>query len=376
MVQDKYILENKNLIPFFGVDRQYRNLREELLEITDQVLSTGKVLDGNFTRYFEQNMATRCHRAHAVAVGSCTQALIFANAIGIYEEGKVLIPTISFSATLNSVLMAGREPVFCDTDSNGLIDLESIDFALAGAGVTMIMYPNLWGHVVDWDRFRVQTEFFNKNLFIIEDAAQSFGATYKGQPSGSLGNISCLSFDPTKNLNNYGSGGMILTDDDSISAALENLRDNGKPGGHHDIGTNSKMSEVDCAQMLVKLGHFDQWQERRTAIANYYIAELSSYVDCVLPGPDVESAWSKFVIRLNSRHALRSHLANNGIETKITYDKPLYELPVGYEYIDYENNPYRESYAFSRECLGLPIYPELTDVEVERIVNKVIEFLK
>jgi len=370
------ILANKDIIPFFGVDRQYANLREELLEITDKVLGTGKVLDGNFTRYFEQNMATRCNRAHAIAVGSCTQALIFANTIGLYSDGKVLIPSLSFAATLNSVLMAGREPVFCDTDANGLMDLESIDFALAGAGVNMIMYANLWGHVIDWDRFRLQTEFFNRDMFIIEDAAQSFGARYKGQPSGSLGNISCLSFDPTKNLNNYGSGGMILTDDDGVAAAMENLRDNGKPGGHHDIGTNSKMSEVDCAQMLVKLGHFDRWQDRRTDIASYYIDQLSGYVDCILPGEHVESAWSKFVIRLASRHALKSHLANNGIETKINYDKPLYELPVGYEYVDYANNPYVESYAFTRECLSLPIYPELTDGEVERIVETIKQFLR
>ena len=369
-------MENKDLIPFFGVNRQYLALREEILDITDQVLSTGKVLDGNFTRYFEQNMATRCNRAHAIAVGSCTQALIFSNALGSYNESKVLIPALSFAATLNSALMSGREPVMCDTDANGLMDLESMDFALEGTGVNIIMYANLWGHTVDWDRFRIYIEFFNRDMYVIEDAAQSFGARYKGIPSGKMGTVSCLSFDPTKNLNNYGSGGMILTDDDTLAEAFNNMRDNGKPGGHHDIGTNSKMSEVDCAQMLVKLGHFDAWQHRRQEIANYYITELSSYVDCVLPGAEVESAWSKFVVRLSSRHALRQHLSNNGIETKITYNKPLYELPVGYDYVDYDNNPYREAHAFSRECLGLPIYPELTDTEVERIVECVRDYLK
>ena len=370
-------MENKNIIPFFGIKRQYQTLREEILDISDRVYSSGQVLDGNYTKYFELAIAKRCNRDYAIAVGSCTQGLIFALAASVYSStGKVLIPAISFAATLNSVLMAGREPVMCDTDNNALIDLESIDYAIKGAGIECIMYANLFGHTVDWDRFRIQTDFFNNDLLVIEDAAQSFGARYKGIPSGKLGDISVLSFDPTKNLNNYGSGGMILTDNEDFANIVLNLRDNGKQDSHHVIGTNSKMSESDCAQMLVKLKHFDQWQDRRQTIAEYYFSKLHSYVDCIMPGPDVESSWSKFVIRLSHRHGLKSHLANNDIETKINYDKPLFELPVGYDYVDYAHDPFREATAFSRECLSLPIYPELTDTEVERIVNKVIEFLK
>jgi dTDP-4-amino-4,6-dideoxygalactose transaminase len=309
-------------------------------------------------------------------MGSCTQALIFANALGAKKTNKVMIPAISFAATLNSVIMGGCEPVFCDTDDAGLIDLASVDFAIAGAGVSTINYVNLWGHTVNWDKFRIHTEFFNQDLFIIEDAAQSFGASYKEIPSGKMGTVSCLSFDPTKNLNNYGSGGMLLTDDVDIYNAAVNFRDNGKMDGHHDIGTNSKMSEADCAQMLVKLRHFDAWQTRRQQIADYYASNLYSYVDCVLPKPDVTSAWSKFVIRLTHRHGLRTHLSNNGVETKIHYDKILTELPIGYEYTDYINESFREAHAFTRECLSLPIYPELTDAEVEHIVKCTLDYLR
>ena len=368
-------MANKNLIPFFGITRQYQNLREELLDATDQVYRSGQVLDGNYTKYFELEIARRCDREYAVAMNSCTQALTFAVNV-VADQSRVLIPALSFAATLNSVLIGDGEPVFCDTDANGLIDLESMDIGLSGAGIKTIMYANLWGHTVDWNRFRIQTEFFGKDIFVIEDAAQSFGASYLGQPSGSLGTVSCLSFDPTKNLNNYGSGGMLLTDDVSVYDAAVNYRDNGKQDGHHDIGTNSKMSEADCAQMLVKLKYFDAWQSRRQAIADYYATNLYSYVDCILPGPDVVSAWSKFVIRLMSRHGLRAHLSNNGIETKIHYDKPLYELPVGYEYADYVREPFREAHAFTRECMSLPIYPELTDGEVEHIVECVRDYLK
>jgi dTDP-4-amino-4,6-dideoxygalactose transaminase len=191
-----------------------------------------------------------------------------------------------------------------------------------------------------------------------------------------MGNISVLSFDPTKNLNNYGSGGMILTDSFSIYESLLDIKDNSKHSAHASTGTNSKISEADAAQLLVKLRYFDSWQRRRQSIADYYISELAEWVDVIMPGPDVISAWSKFVIRLGERHGLQNHLAESGIDTRFHYDKPLFELPIGYNFIDYAREIFRESTAFSRECLSLPIYPELTDAEVEHIAEKITEYLR
>jgi dTDP-4-amino-4,6-dideoxygalactose transaminase len=363
-------------IPFFGVDRQYLTLREEILDAVDQVYRSGQVLDGDSTQQFETAIAHRCGREYAVAVNSATQGLIFAQQVILPQESRVLIPTLSFAATINSVLYAGNTPVFCDTDESALIDLESMDMALTGAGVNCIMYANLFGHVVDYDRFRLQTEFFNSNIRVIEDAAQSFGARYKDQPSGSLGDISVLSFDPTKNLNNYGSGGMVLTDSQVMYEDVMDLRDNGKHMGHQGFGTNSRMSESDAAQMLVKLKYFDAWQTRRRHIAQYYTQELAEWVDIVLPGEHVTSAWSKFVIRLSERHGLRDYLASCGIDSRFHYDTPLFELPIGYDYIDYARELFRESTAFSREAISLPIYPELRDIEVESVVNAVKNYLR
>ena len=369
-------MATKTQIPFFGVDRQYKELREEIIDAMDEVFLTGQVLDGPYTQAFEEAMAQRCGRKYGVAVNSCTQGLVFAQQVGIPAESRVLIPTLSFAATINSVLYAGHTPVFCDTDPTALIDLETMDMALNGAGVRSIMYANLFGHCVDYNKLRLQTEFFSDNIYVIEDAAQSFGARYQGQPSGSLGDISVLSFDPTKNLNNYGSGGMVLTDSFAIYEDLMDLRDNGKKMHHQAFGTNSKMSEADCAAMLVKLEHFDLWHDRRREIAEYYIGELNEYVDVVMPREDVESAWSKFVIRLSERHGLREALANNGIESRFNYDKPLFELPVGFNYIDYARELFRESTAFSRECLSLPIYPEMTDSEVTHVIEVIEDYLR
>lgn len=365
-------------IPFLGIDRQYKSLRTEILDITDKIYSTGQVLDGQYTKEFERQMAFRCDREYAVTVNSGTQALILAQLATMpagLSDAKMLIPTISFVATLNSCLMNGITPVFCDVDDQALIDLESMDYAVKGANIQAIMYVNMFGNTVDYDRFTTIAKFFNEDLVIIEDAAQSFGATYKGRPSGSLGDISVLSFDPTKNLNSYGSGGMILTDDPQVKTLLQSYKDNGKVSEHDMPGTNSKMSEIECAQLLIKLKHFDRWQDRRQDIAEYYTQELSELVDCPKVTEGTVHSWHKYVIKHHDRLRMREHLGQRGIETKIHYSTPLYDYGVGYSYINYASELYREASAFANECLSLPIYPEMTDAEVESVVIEVKNFI-
>jgi len=319
-------------------------------------------------------MAARCDRRYAVAVNSCSQGLVLAQQVLFTDPINILIPTISFVATVNSVILNGNTPVFCDTDDQALIDLDSLDYAIKGAGISCVMYVNLFGNTVDYDRFKLTTEFFNDDLMVIEDAAQSFGASYNGRPSGSLGDISVLSFDPTKNLPNYGSGGMVLTDDHRIYTMLQDLRDNGKLTDHEIAGTNSKMSEADCAQMLIKLSHFDCWQARRTEIAEYYSDNLPEWITKPKTTKGTVHAWHKYVIKADDRSSLQLHLAMVGIESKVHYNQPLYEYPVGYQHINYAAELYREASAFCSECLSLPIYPEMTDSEVEYVVHSIKTF--
>lgn len=363
-------------IAFTGLTRQYQNLKDELADASDRVLSSGQVLDGPYTNYFERHMARRCGRQYAIAVNSGTQALIFAQmSLALYDE-KILIPTTSFVATLNSILMANNTPVFSDVDDRALLDMGQVDFGLSGSGIAAVMYVNLFGNVIDYDRLKLICNFFNPdgNVKIIEDAAQSFGSTYKGRPSGSLGDISVLSFDPTKNLPNYGSGGMLLTDDYDTANLCYNFRDNGKISDHIVMGTNSKMSEVDCAQMLVKLKYFDEWQRRRVEIAEFYNEHLIPYVDPILPNEDVEHSWHKYVIRIHGRDNLQAYLAQRGIATKIHYEVPLFEHELAFDYHNYSRDLFRNSVAHSKEALSLPIYPEMTDAEVETVVETIVEY--
>lgn len=363
-------------IPFFGIDRQYQNLRQEILDATDLVYSTGRVLDGVHTKAFEKSVAKMTERRYACAVGSCTQALIFSlravdNEYFRGSRNKVLIPAQSFVATLNVVLEAGFDPVFCDVDAQtGLIDLNTIP--VPADEIAAIMYVNLFGNVVDQERLISYMEVFSEEKIpVIEDAAQSFGAYYRGVPSGKLGDVSCLSFDPTKNLNNYGSGGMIVTDDPAIWELVRDYRDNGKMNDHVQSGTNSKMSEADCAQMLVKLKYFDQWQARRKEIAEYYTEELDGLVGIPPVDMNVEHAWSKYVIHYHSRGTLYTDLMNAGVETRINYETPLHQTTVSFGYASFDTGILEGAENFSRTCLSLPIYPELEDYEIEYVVEAI-----
>jgi dTDP-4-amino-4,6-dideoxygalactose transaminase len=369
-----------NKIPFFGVDRQYSNLREEILEVTDQVYASGRVLDGEHTHTFEKTVAKMAERRYACAVGSCTQALIFSlRAIDYPHQtgrSKVLIPAQSFVATLNTVVEAGFDPIFCDVDPfTGLIDLNKIP--VHHSEIAAVMYVNLFGNIIDYDKLTVYKQMWTEyEIPVIEDAAQSFGAFWRGVPSGKLGDISCLSFDPTKNLNNYGSGGMILTDDPEIWEKVNDMRDNGKGNDHMSSGTNSKMSEADCAQMLVKLKYFNNWQLRRREIADYYTEELDGYVIIPDVHMNVEHAWSKYVIHHKDRGSIGTYLKDAGIETKINYTIPLHLYSLAYAFdIDYSLGVLEGAEQFSRTCLSLPIYPELSDSEIETVVDTVKEYI-
>lgn len=370
-------MSGMNKIPFFGVDRQYANIREEILKATDQVYTSGKVLDGMYTDLFEQYMRKHCERKYAISVNSGTQALIFAlRAIDHHtnKKSKVLIPAVSFVATVNAVIEAGYDPIFCDVDPlTGLIDLNKIPVDISE--LSAVMYVNLYGNIINYDKLKSYKAMWDQHgIPVIEDAAQSYGAYYRGYPSGKLGDISVLSFDPTKNLNNYGSGGMVLTDDPEIFEAVNDYKDNGKGNEHIVSGTNSKMSEADCAQMIVKLRHFDTWQKRRTEIADYYTTHLQGVVRIPPVEEHVEHAWHKYAIHVPNRSAFKEKMEGMGVETKIHYRLPLHLEPVSFIFtIEHNLGILPGAEEFCKSTISLPIYPELTDAEVERVTESVIE---
>lgn len=370
-------------IQFTGLVRQYQNLRSELIDINDRVYASGVMVDGVYTAQFEEAIAARTDRKYAIAVNSCSQALIMGISTFriLYDIKHILVPAVSAAATVNSVLMTGATPVFIDVDKNALMDLALLDQEPDGA-FQMIMYVNLFGNILDYDKLQVLNKFFRGvNVPIIEDAAHSFGASYKGIPSGKLGDVSCLSFDHTKSLPNYGTGGMLLTDDAILAGIFLDLRNNGYSSQHAQAGTNCKMSEADCAQMLVKLRHFDAWQDRRTAIAKYYSEQLHDLVVVPKANDDVVHAWHAYVIYVEDAvscdaTALMQTLSHYGVETKQYYKEPLTNLDVSFDHIQFSKKSFNAATNHCYTCVGLPIYPEMTDTEVEYVVDRIKHYFR
>ena len=348
-------------IPFTGLRRQYNNLREEILDVTDQVLTSGRLMNGEHTKNFETWLAIKNGVEHAAVCHSGTQALeIIASfakqRIGVHPP-TVLVPSLTFPASANAFIRAGWNIHFADTDAYGIIDLDKVDRTVSYQAILGI---GLYGAALPRN-IRIQTG-------LIEDAAQHWLANN----SWRWGIGAAISFDPMKNLGNYGNGGAIVTDDRELLNYARGWTDNGKSTGHAEVGTNSRMSEVDCAQLMVKARHINDWQARRNYIARQWIdAFKDSSVRCLINETNIDThSFHKFVIDVDNRDVVLGRMQDRGIDVKIHYAHPLHELPAYQHY----SGPSILSAAssLSRRCLSLPIYPELTQEEIEYIASSLL----
>ena len=350
-------------IPFTGLKKQYNNLRTEILDVTDEVLRSGQLMAGNYTAEFENWLAKKNHSKYAVTCHSGSQALeIIAEYYRLQSSAnppRVVIPSMTYVATANAFMRAGWDVWIADTDSNGLLDNKK--HVPVDLSVQATVLVGLYGAAVNADRF------WGTDL-IIEDGAQH----WLSNKCNRVGNACAISFDPMKNLNSYGNGGAVVTDDLNLLEFAREWINNGKPR-HDMVGTNSRMSEVDCAQMMVKTQYIDAWQDRRRNICLYWLGRLKNTgIRSLINTQNFEThAYHKFVIDVDSRDILARNLALKGIETKVHYREPLHELPA---YADCHGPDILSvASALSRRVLSLPIYPELTDLEVEYIIDSVID---
>jgi dTDP-4-amino-4,6-dideoxygalactose transaminase len=350
-------------IPFTGIRKQYNNLRAEILDATDEVLRSGQLMDGNYTAEFTNWIANRNRSKYAILCHSGTQALeiialYFSQRIGI-QPPTVIIPALTYPATANAWIRAGWRVHILDTDNYGQMDARKLPLNTSYQAVCLVgLYGqstwNTWPHTGD---------------LMIEDAAQHWLSNSSNRNS----EAAAISFDPTKNLANYGNGGAIVTYNRQLIEFARDQVNNGKYLKHSDVGTNSRMSEVDCAQMMIKTRYIDQWQKRRAEIASYWVEKLKdSPIRSLIDQSNFKNhCYHKFVIEVDQRDNLQKALAVRKIETKIHYSEPLQELPAFQEYPG--PDMLSASYALSRRCLSLPIYPELTDLEVEYIIEQVLD---
>jgi dTDP-4-amino-4,6-dideoxygalactose transaminase len=357
-------------IPFTGLKKQYNNLRQEILDTTDEVLRSGILMNGNFTAEFEAWLAKKNGAKYAVCVHSGTSALeaiaeYFVAQPGFPNPPTVLIPSMTYAATANAFIRAGWDVHFVDTDYHGLIDVKKIPDISYQAVVLVGLYGASVTHLGDIKRWH---EWVLNNKIVIEDAAQHWLAN----DCQRIGKGAAISFDPMKNLPAYGNGGAVVTDDSDMLHFVRAWRDNGKTT-HNETGTNSRMSELDCAHMLVKARYIDTWQARRSNIAGYWRERLkTTEIRCLIDQDNYHNhAYHKFVIDINNRDILQKNLVIRKIETRIHYVQPLHEIGTFRQY----QGPDILSCAsaLSRRVLTLPLYPELTDLEVEYVIDQVLD---
>ena len=351
-------------IPFTGLKKQYNNLRTEILDVTDTVLRSGQLMSGNYTAEFENWLAQRNHSKYAVTCHSGSQAL---EIIAEYyrrqsstHPPRAVIPAMTYVATANAFIRAGWDIYIADTDVHGLLDKKKLPPDLSVQATVLV---GLYGASVE----QFGDKFWATDL-IIEDGAQHWLAN-GGQR---LGDATAISFDPMKNLNAYGNGGAVVTDDIDLLEFAREWCNNGKPR-HAGIGTNSRMSEIDSAQMMIKTNHIDSWQKRRGEIARYWIDRLkNTSIRSLIDSGNIDNhAFHKFVIDVDHRDILQRNLSIKHIDTRVHYREPLHELPAYSEYVG--PDILSVASALSRRVLSLPCYPELTDLEVEYIIDSVLD---
>jgi dTDP-4-amino-4,6-dideoxygalactose transaminase len=357
-------------IPFTGLKKQYNTLRTEILDATDEVLRSGVLMNGNYTAEFENWLAKKNHVSYAVTCHSGTQALeILAGFyrdtdLAFVDPPTVIIPALTYTATANAFLRSGWQVIIGDTDYYGQIDVRKMINDL-DTHYHAVCAVGLYGAALQ-DMRPVQSR-----ALLIEDAAQhwlSNGCKRQGAATA-------ISFDPTKNLANYGNGGAIVSDDRQLLDYARNWVNNGKHTRHAETGTNSRMSEIDCAQMMVKTRYIDAWQKRRSEIAAHWIEQLKKRnVRSLIDDSNFSThCYHKFVIEVDNRDSVQRNLALCKIETKVHYAEPLHEL---HAYRNLKSpDLLSPASALSRRCLSLPIYPELTDLEVEYIMDQLLEIV-
>lgn len=363
-------------VPFGDLKRQYEALRAELDAAAARVLASGWYILGPEVRAFEEEFAAFCGVGHCVGVGNGTEALHLAMVgLGICPGDEVI--TVANAAVYETltILQTGARPVFVDVDPH----THTLDPALLEAALTprtrAVMPVHLYGRMADMPAVLAFAE--RHGLLVIEDCAQAHGARQGGRSAGSLGACGCFSFYPSKNLGALGDGGAIVTDDPALAERLRRLRQYGWSRKYYSTepgGLNSRLDELQAALLRAKLPHLPAWNARRRALARRY-GELLAGTPLALPTPhpDEEHVYHLYVVGTPERERVLEALRERGIGADVHYPLPAHQQPIYRDYAPPGGLPVTERLA--GQVLSLPIYPELTDQELEAVAAALREVL-
>ncbi len=357
-------------VPLLDVNAQNLPLEAELKRVFESVLHSGRFILGEEVEAFERECAAAIGAKHAISISSGTDALLAAlMALGIGPGDEVLCPSFTFFATAGSIARTGAAPRLCDVREDDFnLDLDSAA-RLVNSRTRAIMPVHLFGQCCDMDAVRAFAE--EHGLVVIEDCAQSIGATFAGVQCGNFGGFGCFSFFPSKNLGGFGDGGLVTTNDDALAEQIVKLRNHGMhPRYYHQIvGGNFRMDALQCALLRVKLRQLDSYAAGRARNAAWYATNLPLPGGCALPAalPGRGHVWNQFTLRISGegrRDALRQHLTERGIGCEIYYPVPLH-LQECFAHLPAADCPVSETLA--REVFSIPVYPELTSAQLEEV---------
>jgi len=349
-------------IPFF-----VQEFTSEMEETAIHALRNESFVGGESVSKFEEEFAEYTGVKHAVSVSSGNSALqISLMALGIADNSKVVTPTNSFIASANCIRMTNAHPILADIDlKDGGIDVSGIT-----QSVDAIIPVHIYGNPCNFDSVKAFAE--EQKIPIIEDACQAHGAVYKNRKVGSLSDVGCFSFYPTKNMTVGGDGGMTTTNNEEIAQKISSMRDNGRKTKNEfdKLGFTMRLNTVNAAIGRIQLKHLDEKNSRRREIVSIYKKNLVE--DCILPeNENGKSVYHQIVIRHSKRNEIRKGLADNDIGSAIYYETPIHLQPIYQEY----GYKLPNSEKFSKEVMSLPSYPQLTDEQILVIcehVNKII----
>ncbi|HJT31939.1 MAG TPA: DegT/DnrJ/EryC1/StrS family aminotransferase [Pirellulales bacterium] len=368
-------------VPLLDLNRHYAVLEMELAAAVLRVCKSGRYVLGPDCAEFEKELARYCQARHAVACASGSDALLLAlMACGVGPGDEVLLPSHTFLATASAVARLGAKPVFVDIDPATFnLDVRQLQPRITSA-TKAIIPVHLYGQCADMPA--VLEIARQHRLAVVEDAAQAIGAELAGRRAGSMGDIGCFSFYPTKNLGGFGDGGAVTANRDDLAQRLGLLHMHGmQPRYYHQVlGINSRLDSIQAAVLNVKLPHLDHWTAQRQACARRYTQLFGKYgLDRLLGLPteaaDRRHVWNQYVVRVpeGKRDALRAHLAQRKIGTEIYYPVPLH-LQECFAYLGYAKGSLPETERAAAETLALPMFAELTEEEQALVVREVAGF--
>ncbi len=364
-------------VPMFEILTQYQNLRAEVENAVHQVLESTEYIGGLALKELESDLGA-FFKAHAVAVSSGTDAILASlMALGIGRGDKVITTPFTFFATAGCISRAGAQPVFVDIEPATFLIRAAAISAAADSTTRAVIPVHLFGQMCEMDALAETGR--RQDLIIVEDAAQCIGAAdSRGRVPGELGRTACLSFYPTKNLGAAGDAGAVIVRDPVLAHRLEQTRQHGETSRYHHafVGGNFRLDGIQCAVLRVKLKYLDMWNNRRRQIAAWYSAQFKN-TDVVAPVeiPGTHHVYHQYVVRVPRRDAVREHLQKNGIGSAVYYPRPLH-LQECFRDLGYQEGAFPVAEQACREVLALPVFPELTDGQIQRVADTLLAYFR